>query len=138
MDKLRKRKEESKEIQRLNFNLRHNATPLKTLQPGTFVHIKDMGAGGTAAGSAKTPRSYLVKTENGTVRRNRSHLIPIPTNEPMSPSVLNKPVSPTVEKIRPRDKALTPEKPLPSLCPTSRPKRLVRPSLKLKESLRLS
>ena len=80
MDKLLEREAERKETQRLNFNQRHNAIPLKSVQPGSSVDIKDMGATGTVAGAAETPRSYLVKTENGTVRRNRSHIILIPTD----------------------------------------------------------
>ena len=137
MDKLREREEGSKETQRLNFNQRHNAIPLRSVQPGTPVHIKDMGTTGTIARAAETPRSYLVETENSTVRRNRSHVNPIPTNKPASPSVLDKPVSPSVEKKQARDKALTPLKQLPSPCLSSRPKRLIRPSLKLQESLGL-
>ena len=57
---------------------------------------------GTVAGAAKTPRCYLVETENATVRRNCSHVNPIiPINKPVSPSVLDKPVSPIVEKKQP-------------------------------------
>ena len=67
MDKLREREGESKETQRLNFNQRHNAIPLKSVQPGTPVYIKDMGTTGTVTRTAETPRSYLVKIENGTV-----------------------------------------------------------------------
>ena len=132
---LREREAGSKETQRLNFNQRHNAIPLRSVQPGTPVHIKDMGTTGTIAGAAETPRSYLVETESGTVRRNRSHVNPIPTNKPASPSVLDKPVSPSVVRKQARD--LTPLKQLPSPCLSSRPKRLIRPSLKLQESLGL-
>ncbi|CAH3019725.1 unnamed protein product [Porites evermanni] len=82
-----------------------------------------MGTTGTIAEAAETPRSYLVETENGTVRRNRSHVNPIPTSH--------------VEKKQARDKALTPLKQLASPCLSSRPKRLIRPSLKLQESLGL-
>ena len=121
MDKLREREAGSKETQR----------------PGNSVHIKDMGTTGTIAGAAETPRSYWVETENGTVRRNRSHVNPIPANKPASPSVLDKPVLPSIEKKQARDKALTPLKQLPSPCVSSRPKRLIRPSLKLQESLGL-
>jgi len=137
MDKLREKEAGSKDIQRLNLSQWHNVIPSKSVQPGTPVHIKDMGTTdhGTVAGAAKTPRSYLVETENATVRRNRSHVNPIPNNKPVSPSVLDKPVSPIFEKKQPPDKTLTPLKPLPSPCLSSRPKRLIRPPLKLQESL---
>ena len=62
MDKLREREAGSKETQRLNFNQRHNAIPLRSVPPGISVHIKDMGTTGTIAGAAETPRSYLVET----------------------------------------------------------------------------
>jgi len=99
MEKLHEREAESKEKKRLNFNHRHNAAPLKALQPGIPVHIKDMGTTGTVIGAAETPRSYMIETEKGTVRRNRSHVIPIPINKSMSPSVT---------KQQPQDKALFP------------------------------
>ena len=67
MNKLREREAGSKGTQRLNFNQRHNALPLKSVQPGSPVHIKDMGTTGTVAGAAEPPRSYLVETENVTV-----------------------------------------------------------------------
>ena len=101
MDKLREREAGSGETQRLNFNQRHNVTPLKSVQPGTPVHIKDMGIASTVAGAAKTPRCYFVETENATMRQNRSHVNPIHTNKPVSPSVMGKPVSPIVEKKQP-------------------------------------
>ena len=126
MEKLREREAEIKEKQRLNFNHQHNAAPLKALQPGIPVHIKDMGTTGTVTRAAETPRSYMIETEKGTVRRNRSHINPIP---------ISKSVSPSVTKQQPQDKALTPLKPLPSPCLSSTLKRLVRSSLKLKESL---
>ena len=133
MEKPREREAESKEKQRLNFNHRHNAAPLKALRAGNPVHIKDMGTTGTVTRAAETPRSYVIETEKGTVRRNRSHVNPIP-NKSVSPRVSDKSMSPSVTKQQPQDKALTPLKPLPSPCLSSR---LVRPSLKLKESLGL-
>ena len=69
MEKLREREAESKEKQRLNFNHRHNAAPLKALLPGNPVHIKDMGTTGTVTRAAETPRSYMIETEKGTVRK---------------------------------------------------------------------
>ena len=137
LEKLREREAESKEKQRLNFNHRHNAAPLKALQPSFPVHIKDMGTTGTVTRAAETPRSYIIETEKGTVRRNRSHVNSISINKSVSPSVSDKSMSPSVTKQQPQDKALTLLKPLPSPCLSSRPKRLVRPSLKLKGSLGL-
>jgi len=110
MEKLRKREAESKE------NHRHNSAHLKALQPGIPVHIKDMGTTSTVTRAAKTPRSYMIEIEKGTVRRNRSHVNPIPINKSVSPSVSDKSMSPSVTKQQPQDKALTPLRPLPSPC----------------------
>ena len=70
MEKLREREAESKEKQRLNFNHRHNAATLKALQPAIPVHIKDMETTGTVTRAAETPKSNMIETEKGTVRRN--------------------------------------------------------------------
>ena len=86
MEKLREREAESKEKHRLNFNHRHNAAPLKALQPGIPVHIKVMGTTGTVTRAAETPTSYMIETEEGTVRRNQSRVNPIPIKS-VSPSV---------------------------------------------------
>ena len=128
IEKLREREEESKEKQRINFNQRHNAVHRKPLLPGTPVHIKHLEVPGTVLGAAQTTRSYLIETEKRTVRRNLSHLNPTPrdTSEP-----------PRLPQQQPQNKVLTPIKPLPSPCISSRPKRLIRPSLRLRESLRL-
>ena len=54
MDKLRGGEAESKKKQRLNFNQRHSVVPLKALQPGTPVFIKESGSTG-----------YLIEMEKG-------------------------------------------------------------------------
>lgn len=46
----------------------------------------------------QTLRSYMIKTEKGTVRQNRSHISPIPTDKLVSPSVADKSASPSVSK----------------------------------------
>ena len=133
IEKLRERETESKEKQKLNFNQQHRVTTLKPFQHGIPVYIKDAKITGTVTGTAETPRSYIINTEKGTVRRNRSHLVSIPSDKPeppfasiqRSPEAAQTPVKPT------------PVKPLPSPCISSRPKRHIRPSLKLRESLGL-
>ena len=137
MNVLREREVESKEKQRLSFNRRHNATPLNALQPGTAVHIKESGSAGIVSGTAGTPRSYVVETDKGTVRRNRSHINPIPPDKLTTTSSSDKSPTPCGSEKQPQLKVETPVKPLPSPCLLSRPKRIIRPSLKLKESLGL-
>ena len=61
-----------------HFNLRHRAHTLPQLQPGEHVWIQDTKEKGTVLAHAETPRSYLVDTPRGILRRNRSHLVPTP------------------------------------------------------------
>ena len=130
IDKLRQNEAESKDKLRTNLNHRHRPVPLEPLQPGTQVYINDGNTAGTVTGTVasaeETPRSYTVETGRGTVRRNRSHITPVPGDKPEMPSS-KKPVS--------VDKPPTPVKSLPSSCISSRQKRLTKPSLKLKERL---
>ena len=126
---------EGKEKHNLSFNRRHNATPLNALQPGTTVHIKESGSAGIVSRTAGTPRSYVVETDKGTLRRNRSHINPTPPDKLTTTSSSGKAPTPCKSEKQPQLKHETPAKPLPSPCLSSRPKRIIRPSLKLKESL---
>jgi hypothetical protein len=61
-----------------NYNNSHKARALRPLLPGENVWIKDRGTTGIVSNQTlKQPRSYLVHTEKNTVRRNRTHLVPI-------------------------------------------------------------
>lgn len=59
-----------------NFNRRHRAKPLCALSPGERVWVTDAKTPGTVIHNYSTPRSYTVDLPQGTVRRNRLHLIP--------------------------------------------------------------
>ena len=72
-DLLQKKEKVSREHQKLNFDRRHKARPLKLLEPGQRVWISDIGIEGTVKQQIE-PRSYLVTTAQGTIRRNRRHL----------------------------------------------------------------
>ena len=78
------RDEQTKNAYRFFCNRRHSARPLPTLQPGQSVNVKLDGekAWKTPArviGKAPEPRSYYVRTEQGTVaRRNRRHIQEVP------------------------------------------------------------
>lgn len=74
--KLRKWEEENKEKQKRNFDTRHAARPLKPLQSGQRAWIIDQRTSGTVQYQAGSPHSYHVKTDRGTARRNRFHLVP--------------------------------------------------------------
>lgn len=65
-----------KQRQEFYFNRRHNARDLETLTPGTPVWIRDQRTYGEVTQKLSQPRSYMVKTPKGTIRRNRVNLIP--------------------------------------------------------------
>ncbi|XP_061132648.1 uncharacterized protein K02A2.6-like [Syngnathus typhle] len=103
-----KRKEQSyRQKQKLNFDKRHRAHTLPALQPGDHVWVKDMQQRGTVVSAANTPRSYIVETSGGNLRRNRYHLSRTPVapephitvpdmGESNSTETLKGPVSPVV------------------------------------------
>ena len=61
--------------QQRNFDKRHKAKELPTLVPGDRVWIRDQVRYGLVTERTKKPRSNLVTTERGTLRRNRSALV---------------------------------------------------------------
>ena len=70
---------EEKEIlwrlnQQRNFDRRHRAKELPTLEPGGRVWIRGKDRYSPVTGKTEKPRSSLVTTERGTLRRNRSAL----------------------------------------------------------------
>ena len=71
--------------QKKNYDKRHRVQHLPSLPENTPVKITSGGvqhSSGTIVSQAATPRSYLVETPSGHVRRNCQHLIPIPENHP--------------------------------------------------------
>ena len=95
----------------VNFNRRHRAAPLSTLQPGTEVVITNHDQPGTVVKEADGPRSFVIETPTKNIRRNREHLVPV--ESPPKPP--------------------TPKK-LPELNISLRPRRTVKPSLKALEN----
>ena len=88
----------SKEKQRDNYDKRHAARTAPTLHPGDRVHIRDLDRPGTVVDQHTSPRSYLVKTDQGTVRRNNRHLVvpgtPTPPSTPVrSPTLIPTPTT---------------------------------------------
>ena len=116
------RETQQKQNAKHDFDQRHRVLSNPALQPNDVVYVKDMDTSGTVTGTADTPRSYQVQTPKGTLRRNRIHLSPLPTQEEAIDS----------EKTYSSDPA---EKNLPSPGVSSRPKRVIKPSLKVRENL---
>nr|XP_040567953.1 uncharacterized protein K02A2.6-like [Lepeophtheirus salmonis] len=70
--------ENKKTAQKINFDRRHTAKPLITLQKGDEVVIPDRRQSGIVIGNS-TPRSYIIETDTGSYRRNRVHLNKMPS-----------------------------------------------------------
>ena len=69
----------NKQRQKKAFDKRHRVVDLRPLKPGEHVWVKDMNRRGTVKTHMPAPpRSYVVKTQHGDVRRNRRHLNPTP------------------------------------------------------------
>ena len=75
------RDEKSETAYRQSFDKRHGVQAQSELQPGDAVHLKlDQQKGwktpGVVIAKSSTPRSYVIKTPQNIVRRNRRHLRP--------------------------------------------------------------
>ena len=69
---VRAKEVEYKKKMKAAHDQRHRAQALPPLQPGDTVYVKDTP--GTIHQSTSTPRSYIVATEKGTIRRNRRNI----------------------------------------------------------------
>ncbi|KAL0150323.1 hypothetical protein M9458_054431, partial [Cirrhinus mrigala] len=74
LEAFRRKDEEGRRKQAIHYNLRHRSRTLQGLTSGQKVWITTEKAPGTVLGTANRPRSYLVKTDKGILRRNRIHL----------------------------------------------------------------
>ena len=70
-----------KERQRQNYDARHRAKELPSLEPGDTVWIPDQETSGIIVDET-TPQSHVVETSDGSYRRNRKHLVRLPVQEP--------------------------------------------------------
>ena len=96
---LRKKEQEMRRKQKSNFDSHHNARSLDILLPGEQVWVADQRTNATVEQQA-APRSYLVSTPRGTLRRNRRHLVRAPETdtspeEPPEPDPSNSIATPT-------------------------------------------
>ena len=70
-----KKEEIYKFNQRQSFNQRRQAKELPDLTSGDSVWIRDQGCLGKIQEHTQHPRYFIVETEKGTLRRNRSALV---------------------------------------------------------------
>ena len=115
MDITKPKEVEQRKRQRMswNFNKRDRAHHLKGLTPGDHVWVKDTKEKGTVIRQAEAPRSYIVDTPRGNLRRNRNHLVSTPVapaaqailpDHPTRPShqtILPEPEQPTGQQVGP-------------------------------------
>ena len=83
LQQFRKQNQKFKEQQKRNYNRRHHARPLSHIEDETFVWTRtdNRQTLGKVVAPADAPRSYIVDTPSGEVRRNRQHLVPVPVSE---------------------------------------------------------
>ena len=88
LETFRKQNKEFKQKQKTTYDLRHRARPLPPIPDDTDVWITSgqMPTPGQVSSQANTPRSYIVNTPGGQIRRNRYHLTVIPDNTSNSPN----------------------------------------------------
>ncbi|KAF4530289.1 hypothetical protein B566_EDAN018368 [Ephemera danica] len=84
VEQTRRRLRDRADKDRLHYDWRHGTAPLRPLQQGRHVWIRGTNRRGQVSSKAHTPRSYLIETERGTLRRNRHHLVPIPSPAPLA------------------------------------------------------
>ena len=73
-----------KNQQKRNYDKRHRVQEYPSLPSDTQVFVKTdkRVTSGTISSPSGSPRSYVVDTPTGSVRRNRQHLIPVPSDPP--------------------------------------------------------
>ena len=74
---VKEKEEKIRERQQKNFNNHHQARQLRPHHTGEHVYIPDNASEGTVV-EEPSPRLYVVQTPNGTYKRNRRHLFPLP------------------------------------------------------------
>lgn len=83
LEQFRLKNKEFKERQKRDFDQRHRAHLLSSLPDNSEVWVTtgEQPVPGQVVSSATAPRSYIVNTSTGNVRRNRSHINPVPQSE---------------------------------------------------------
>ena len=116
LDIVRRKEDAYRSAQQTNFNNRHRAQEQPTLKPGDLVWIRDQDRHGKVVEKAQSPRSYVVQTEQGNVRRNRSALINTPNAQMECPPMNENAEIPNPPEANPRTPVTTSN---PSTTPTT-------------------
>ncbi|UYV66641.1 K02A2.6-like, partial [Cordylochernes scorpioides] len=78
---LEMREKNQRHKKKTHFDIHHRARELPHLDEGTRVWVKDLRVPGVVLEDAGSPRSYIVNSPKGILRRNRFHLLPNPQGE---------------------------------------------------------
>jgi hypothetical protein len=70
-DALRKKKQSYRQRMKKTYDRRHRVVQPESIVPGNVVWIPDLQKTGTVVREHDAPRSLIIKTPDGTVRRNR-------------------------------------------------------------------
>ena len=124
----RKSRLEIKNRQQKSFDKRHRAVHLRRLMPGEHVWVTDMDRRGTVLKEvgSQSPRSYIGRSHQGDVRRNRRHLNPSPTAPPYDTATLEDieiPDDEDGEDGDPGEAAAQPDRPMADVAPRRNPAR---------------
>ena len=101
--KLKQKEEVYRTNQQRNHDQRHKAKEQSKLKTGEAVWIRDQDRMGKVLTPSRSPRSYIVQTEKGTLRRNRAALVPTKPTEleqqetDIAPELLSQSEVPPVE-----------------------------------------
>ena len=76
----RKEDQELKQLQKTDYDHHHRVRSQEALpqEETVWVHTQDRTDPGCIIGPASTPRSYIIQTPSGVVRRNQFHITPRP------------------------------------------------------------
>ena len=101
LEEFRCKNKEFKNKQKRDYDQRHRATTLPLIPDDSNVWVTtgDRQVPGQVVTVANAPRSYVVNTSSGQIRRNRIHLNPIPENR-VQRSSPHQPRSPIMTRTR--------------------------------------
>ena len=96
LPEFRQKNAEYKGKQKANFDLHHHAREASEIpgQVEVWVNTGSEPVRGTVTAPTEQPRSYMVNTPSGELRRNRSQLNIVPPGTPRSTPNLSAPTSP--------------------------------------------
>ena len=79
-NKFKENDQKFKQLQKCNYDRHHAVHPLPPIPDDSKVWVTtdNRQTSGQVVSRANTPRSYVVQTDSGTVRRNRRHLTAMP------------------------------------------------------------